>query len=349
MPARPLKMQRSCGHGAQRAAPLHETAGCGGLRRIFCGACYRRDGKFMASQTSPAQRIALVGMSGAGKTFWSKRLAANGRPAISCDDRIEERLGGQLAAAGHTGINGVAAWMGWPDSETYAQREADYLSAEIAALDEVLSELEQDPARELVLDTTGSVIYTGNNILMRLRRQMTVVYLAASAAGAGLADWAVFDGSQAGAVARGVSAEEWGDAARDRGAVLSEAGRGAAAELRGAGALHAGGGGFAYDGGSRVEWRWRRGVFGEDSVAACEEDRESERAVVRRVDLRRSDNFFGDAADIMPGRPEGTPLQSTGFCCENVASRRSSYLRIHFAEFVGMHRRSVCATWSRIE
>jgi len=135
---------------------------------------------YMASQTSPALRIALVGMSGAGKTFWSKRLAANGRPAISCDDRIEQRLGGQLAADGYSGINGVAAWMGWPDSATYAHREADYLSAEIAALDEVLSELERDPARELVLDTTGSVIYTGNNILMRLRRQMTVVYLAAS-------------------------------------------------------------------------------------------------------------------------------------------------------------------------
>jgi hypothetical protein len=33
----------------------------------------------------------------------------------------------------------------------------------------------------LVLDTTGSVIYIGNNLLMRLRRQMTIVYLAASA------------------------------------------------------------------------------------------------------------------------------------------------------------------------
>jgi hypothetical protein len=32
-----------------------------------------------------------------------------------------------------------------------------------------------------VLDTTGSVIYTGNNLLMRLRRQMTIVHLAASA------------------------------------------------------------------------------------------------------------------------------------------------------------------------
>jgi hypothetical protein len=70
--------------------------------------------------------------------------------------------------------------MGWPDSPTYAEREAQYLAEEIATLDQVLSDLERNPQRELILDTTGSVIYTGNNILFRLRRQMIIVYLAAS-------------------------------------------------------------------------------------------------------------------------------------------------------------------------
>jgi nitroreductase len=41
--------------------------------------------------------------------------------------------------------------------------------------------LARNPSRELILDTTGSVIYTGNHLLLRLRRQMTIVYLAASA------------------------------------------------------------------------------------------------------------------------------------------------------------------------
>jgi hypothetical protein len=135
----------------------------------------------MGSQLSSPLRVALVGMSGAGKTFWTKRLAASGRPAISCDDGIEERLKSRLAAGGYSGINGVAAWMGWPDSATYAQREAEYLAEEIGVLDDVLTQLERDRRREMVLDTTGSVIYTGNNVLMRLRRQMTVVHLAASA------------------------------------------------------------------------------------------------------------------------------------------------------------------------
>jgi shikimate kinase len=126
-------------------------------------------------------RLALVGMSGAGKTFWTRKLAAYGCPAASCDDRIEQRLAPRLAAGGHAGINGVAAWMGWPDSPTYADRESQYLSEEIHVLDEALTELERDRARSLVLDTTGSVIYTGNNLLYRMRKQMTVVYLAASA------------------------------------------------------------------------------------------------------------------------------------------------------------------------
>ena len=119
-------------------------------------------------------------MSGTGKTFWTRRLALAGHPSICCDDCIEQRLRPHLQGGGYSGINGVASWMGWPDSPTYAQREAEYLAEEIAALDEVLSDLERNPSRELILDTTGSVIYTGNNLLLRLRRQMTVVYLAAT-------------------------------------------------------------------------------------------------------------------------------------------------------------------------
>jgi shikimate kinase len=126
-------------------------------------------------------RLALVGMSGAGKTFWSRQLASAGHPAISCDDKIEERLASRLAAGGYSGINGVAAWMGWPDSPNYAERESQYLSEEIAVLEELLDDLARSSEKSLVLDTTGSVIYTGNHLLMRLRKLMTVVHLAASA------------------------------------------------------------------------------------------------------------------------------------------------------------------------
>jgi hypothetical protein len=125
-------------------------------------------------------RLALIGMSGAGKSYWTTRIAAAGYPAISCDARIEERLKPTLESGGYSGINGVAAWMGWPHLPTYSEREAAYLSEEIAVLDEVLTGLEKNPGRDLVLDTTGSVIYVGNHLLHRLRKQFLVVYLAAS-------------------------------------------------------------------------------------------------------------------------------------------------------------------------
>lgn len=134
----------------------------------------------MPAATDKPLRIAFIGMSGAGKSHWTKRLAALGHPSVCCDDRIEARLAPTLAQGGYTGINGVAAWMGWPSSPTYNERESQYLSDEIAVLDEVLTDLERHPEKDLLLDTTGSVLYTGNNLLMRLRRQMSVVYLAAS-------------------------------------------------------------------------------------------------------------------------------------------------------------------------
>jgi len=131
-------------------------------------------------------RLALVGMSGSGKSFWTKKLAAAGWRSVCCDDLIEQRLAPRLAVGGYSGINGVAAWMGWPNSVTYGQREAEYLAEEIGVMDEFLNSLEKETSRleqdssatPIVLDTTGSVIYAQNNILMRLRRQMTVVHLA---------------------------------------------------------------------------------------------------------------------------------------------------------------------------
>jgi hypothetical protein len=48
-------------------------------------------------------------------------------------------------------------------------------------MDEYLSALEKDQTGvPMVLDTTGSVIYAQNNLLMRLRRAMTVVHLAST-------------------------------------------------------------------------------------------------------------------------------------------------------------------------
>jgi hypothetical protein len=144
------------------------------------------ENSFLPMETSTLRmtHLAFIGMSGTGKTFWSRRLAQAGHRIVSCDDLIGRRLAEHLPNGERAGINDLAAWMGWPgpDNPHYAAREAQYLAEEIGALDDVLSDVERAPHEALVLDTTGSVIYTGNNLLLRMRRRMTVVYFAASQA-----------------------------------------------------------------------------------------------------------------------------------------------------------------------
>lgn len=121
-------------------------------------------------------------MSGAGKSHWSQKLTASGFRAISVDDRIEEKLSSELNAGGYRGIGGVAEWMGWPDQPAYREREQKYLAREIEVMNEALDKIENAGEEDIVLDTTGSVVYTGDDICGRLRQLTTVVYLAVSQA-----------------------------------------------------------------------------------------------------------------------------------------------------------------------
>jgi shikimate kinase len=125
-------------------------------------------------------KLSFIGMSGAGKSHWTRKLAAAGFRAISIDDRIEEKLAPELNAGGYRGIGGVAAWMGWPDQVKYPDREQKYLASEIESMREALDEVEASGEDGIILDTTGSVVYTGEEICRRLHRLTTVVYLAAS-------------------------------------------------------------------------------------------------------------------------------------------------------------------------
>jgi shikimate kinase len=121
-------------------------------------------------------------MSGAGKSHWAQKLAAAGFRVISIDDRIEKKLAPELAAGGHRGIGGVAAWMGWPDDPAYREREKKYFECEVKSMGEALDEIQAAGEEGTILDTTGSVVYTGEEICRRMQSLTTVVYLEASPA-----------------------------------------------------------------------------------------------------------------------------------------------------------------------
>ena len=127
-------------------------------------------------------KLSLIGMSGAGKSHWAQKLAGAGFRVISIDDRIEKKLAPELAAGGYRGIGGVAAWMGWPDQPAYREREKKYLECEVKSMDEALDEIQASGEEGTVLDTTGSVVYTGEEICQRMQSLTTVAYLGASPA-----------------------------------------------------------------------------------------------------------------------------------------------------------------------
>jgi len=121
-------------------------------------------------------------MSGTGKSHWAQKLAGAGFRVIGIDDRIEKRLVPELAAGGHIGIGGVAAWMGWPDQPSYREHEKKYLDCEVASMGEALDEIQASSEEGIILDTTGSVVYTGEAICRRMQSLTTVVYLEAGPA-----------------------------------------------------------------------------------------------------------------------------------------------------------------------
>jgi len=124
-------------------------------------------------------RISLIGMAGSGKSYWSKKLAQHGFRRFCCDDLIVARLAPDLTGPDGTTME-MGTWMGFPYERNYKKRESTYLTYEIKVLIEILEYLESHKntrKENIVIDTTGSVIYIGDEILQKLGQYTTVIYL----------------------------------------------------------------------------------------------------------------------------------------------------------------------------
>lgn len=122
--------------------------------------------------------LSLIGMSGSGKSFWSAKLAGIGYKRFCCDDLITDRLAFELKREDGSAMS-LGEWMGFPFQPGYERKEEVYLACEKEVVSDVLEWLETNACGEgsenVVVDTTGSVIYTGENLLARLRSLTTTV------------------------------------------------------------------------------------------------------------------------------------------------------------------------------
>lgn len=120
-------------------------------------------------------RLTLVGMSNIGKTYWSRKLRRSDFWHICCDDLIEAKLEPDLKELGYSGIADVSKWLGQPYDERFIQNQEKYLAHEIATMKEIIEN--PDKSQNYVIDTTGSVIYTGEQICQQLKDNSFVVYI----------------------------------------------------------------------------------------------------------------------------------------------------------------------------
>lgn len=122
--------------------------------------------------------LTLIGMSGTGKSYWSKKLEEKGFVRYCCDDLVEELLGSELKKLGYQGIQDVAKWMGQPYQPRYPQTSKRYLDLEKQVMQNICKTLKDtSKTSNIIIDTTGSVIYTGKEILEALSQLSTIIFL----------------------------------------------------------------------------------------------------------------------------------------------------------------------------
>lgn len=133
------------------------------------------DGLFKSNRL----RISVIGMSNVGKTRRAKSLVADSSLDflwLHCDDLVEAKLKPYLEGKGFHGVDGVAAWMGQPYEPRYPETQKLFLKFE----EEAMNGIDYLIPGNLLVDTTGSVIYLSQKVLHRLKKETIVIYLEAT-------------------------------------------------------------------------------------------------------------------------------------------------------------------------
>lgn len=113
-------------------------------------------------------RLALVGMSNAGKSYRSRVLRDEAHFLwYHVDEEIQKALG-------FTEMDEISKWLGYPTGEGYAQREARYLELENVFTKQAAM---QTNGVNLVFDTTGSVVHLDPDTLDVLKQNCLIVHL----------------------------------------------------------------------------------------------------------------------------------------------------------------------------
>src|SRR3989344_7042998 len=113
-------------------------------------------------------RLSFVGMSSCGKSYRSKVLA---KERDFCWYQVDGDIQKALELDGQ---EAVSAWLGYPTSPTYMERECRYIELENEFTGRAAM---QSLGKNFVFDTTGSVIHLDRTVLELMRENTLVVHL----------------------------------------------------------------------------------------------------------------------------------------------------------------------------
>lgn len=124
--------------------------------------------EFDAHVANKTLRLSFVGMSNCGKSYRSKVLEREcGFLWYQVDDDIAKTLGMK-------DVDEVGAWMGFPTRPGYLDREQKYIALENTFTSQAAM---SSHGKNLVFDTTGSVIHLDPAVLATLHEHTLVVHL----------------------------------------------------------------------------------------------------------------------------------------------------------------------------
>ena len=124
--------------------------------------------EFDAHVANQTLRLSFVGMANCGKSYRAKVLVREkGFFWYQVDDDIAKTLGMK-------DVDEVGGWMGFPTDPSYFEREQRYIELENEFTGRAAMSAH---GKNLVFDTTGSVIHLAPEVLAQLREHTLVVHL----------------------------------------------------------------------------------------------------------------------------------------------------------------------------
>lgn len=124
--------------------------------------------EFDAHLSNKTLRLAFVGMSNAGKSYRSRILnKENDFLWYQVDEEIQKALG-------FSDMSEISSWLGYPNKDSYEEREKNYLELENKFTSEASM---QTGGKNFVFDTTGSVGHLEETTISILKANCLVVNL----------------------------------------------------------------------------------------------------------------------------------------------------------------------------